>query len=150
MSSVDILLVEDNHGDVGLIEQAFEKQALPGTLYTVQTGEAALDWLYDRGENSGVPRPDLILLDWNLPTTSGRSVLEQIKSDPDLRRLPVIVLTGSQAETDLADAYDAQANAYLTKPVDPVEFAELMQLIVGFWVYAVVLPPVPDLTDEQS
>lgn len=142
MTDIDILLVEDNHGDVHLIEQAFQTRELQGTLHTVQTGDEALDWLYQRDEFAEAPRPDLLLLDLNLPATSGHTVLEEIKSDPHLRRLPVIVLTSSQSEEDVVAVYEECANACLRKPVDPEEFADHLQSLVDFWGSVAVLPPV--------
>ncbi|MFC4439103.1 MULTISPECIES: response regulator [Natrialbaceae] len=143
MDDIDILLVEDNHGDIHLVERAFDTRALTGTLHTVQTGDDALDWLHQRGEFADAPRPDLVLLDLNLPGTSGHTVLEESKSDPDLRRVPVIVLTSSRAEDDLIDAYDTHANACLIKPVDPEEFADRIQAFVEFWVTTATLPSTP-------
>lgn len=145
---VDILLVEDNDGDVRLIERAFEIRELPGTLHVVQTGDRALDWLYQRGEFVEAPRPDLVLLDLNLPATNGQDVLEDIRSRSRLQRLPVIVLTSSQSDDDLAIAYEAGANACLRKPVDPEEFMDLIQSFVEFWVSTVAFPHVlDDVTD---
>lgn len=147
MSDVDILLVEDNHGDVNLIRRAFEDHDLPGRLHDVQTGEAAMDWLYRRDEYADAPPTDLVLLDLNLPATSGHDVLQQIKSDPALRRIPVIVLTGSQSYDDLTGVYDGHANACMTKPVEPDAFSDLVRRFVEFWVTTATLPPVPDPAD---
>lgn len=148
MSDVDILLVEDNYGDVRLVEQAFKDRDLPGTLHVVQTGDEALDWVHQREDFVAAPRPDLVLLDLNLPATSGHTVLKEIKSDPRLKRLPVIVLTSSRSEDDLIGVYEACANAYLSKPVDPVEFADRIQAVAEFWVSAAALPPVSGDGDE--
>lgn len=126
MDDIDMLLVEDNHGDVHLIERAFECRELPGTLHAVQTGDEALDWVFQRGDFADTPRLELVLLDLNLPATTGQDVLDEIKSDPQLKQLPVVVLTSSQAEDDLAEAYEAGANACLIKPVDPEKYADLM------------------------
>ncbi|MFC6763867.1 response regulator [Natrinema soli] len=141
MNTIDILLVEDNDGDIHLIERAFDSRELPGTLHVVQTGDDALDWLYQRDAFAEAPRPDLVLLDLNLPATDGQDVLKEIKSDPGLKRLPVIILTSSQADDDLADAYTKYANACLLKPVDPEEFADRIQSLVDFWVSTATLPP---------
>lgn len=146
---VDILLVEDNHGDVNLIERAFDRRSLPGRLHDVQTGEQALDWLHRRGEFADAPRPDLILLDLNLPATSGQAVLEAIDADPRLRPIPVVVLTGSKSDDDVHAAYEAGANAYLVKPVDPTAFADLVELTANFWTMASTLPPAPGSPDER-
>lgn len=141
MGSADILLVEDNDGDVRLIERAFETRELPGTLHIVQTGDKALDRLFQRGEFAESPRIDLVLLDLNLPATNGQEILEEIKSEPPLKRLPVIVLTSSQSTDDLVKAYEAGANAYLLKPVDPEEFTDLLQTFTEFWVNTAALAP---------
>ena len=142
MSAIEVLLAEDNHGDIHLIEQTFEERGLPADLYAVQTGRAALDWLYQRGEFTDAPRPEFVLLDLNLPGIGGQTVLKEIKSDSGLKRIPVIVLTGSESETDVTEAYGAGANACLRKPVDPTEFADRIQAVVEFWQSAAVLPSV--------
>lgn len=142
MGDMDILLVEDNPGDVQLIERAFEDRDLPGTVRTVQTGEDALDWLHRRDEFSEAPRPGLVFLDLNLPAISGLTLLDEIKTDPRLKRVPVVVLTGSQSEDDLIAAYEAGANACLIKPVDPDVFADRLQSLAEFWAAIAVLPPV--------
>lgn len=150
MADVNILVVEDNPGDVALIEQAFADRELPGTLHTVQTGDEALDWLHQRDAFTDVPFPDLVLLDLNLPATSGHAVLDEIRSDSRLQRLPVIVLTGSRSEDDLITVYEACANACLVKPVDPEAFADCIQSVVDFWVGTAALPPAPDAADDHS
>lgn len=139
-----VLLVEDNHGDVTLVERAFEERDLPGTLHVAKTGDEALDWLFRRGEHADPPRPDLVLLDLNLPATSGHEVLEEIKADPATRWLPVIVMTSSLSPGDLRDAYGQFANACLIKPADPDEFADRLQALTGFWLDAVELPSAAD------
>ena len=145
MSAIEVLLAEDNHGDIHLIEQTVEERGLPANLYSVQTGQAALDWLYRRGEFTETPRPEFVLLDLNLPGVGGQTVLKEIKSDSGLKRIPVVVLTGSESETDVNEVYDAGANACLRKPVDPTEFADRIQAVVEFWQSAAVLPSVsPD------
>ncbi|GAB3664756.1 response regulator [Halopiger thermotolerans] len=149
-ADLEILLVEDNHGDIHLIEQAFADRNLPGELHSVQTGKEALDWLYRRDAFADAPRPELVILDLNLPAISGQTVLEEIKSDPELKRIPVIVLTGSESEDDLIRAYDACANACLHKPVDPLEFADRLQSVVEFWHSIAALPSVSDGDDESS
>lgn len=136
----DILMVEDNRGDSNLFERVFEKRDLPGTVHVARTGDEALDWLHRRDEYVEAPRPDLVLLDLNLPATSGHDVLKEVKSDPELKRLPVVVLTGSRSDEDLARAYDEHANACLVKPVDPDEFAEIVEIVVTFWGSTVAYP----------
>lgn len=150
MENVHILLVEDNRGDVRLVERVFEDRELPGTLRAVKTGDEALDWLHQRDDFSGAPRPDLLLLDLNLPGTSGQAVLSEIKSDPYLKRIPVIVLTSSKSEDDLIKAYEAGANACLIKPVGPDEFADLFRVFTDFWVSTAALPPISDHADHEK
>jgi CheY-like chemotaxis protein len=140
MNDVEILLVEDNHGDVRMVERAFEQRDIPCELTVVQTGDEALDVLYRRGEFADASRPDLVLLDLNLPGTSGLSVLETVKSDETLKRVPVVVLTSAQSGTDLNRVYDEHANACLTKPVDPTEFADSIDSFVEFWAATATLP----------
>lgn len=145
MTDTDILVVEDNHGDVNLIERAFESRALPGTLHVVQTGDEALDWVLRPADGSAGPRlPDLVLLDLNLPSTSGLDVLEQLKSESPTKRVPVVVLTSSQSPDDIQEAYDGAANACMIKPVDPDEFADHLEAFAGFWLSTAELPVGPE------
>ena len=137
----DILLVEDNPGDVRLTREAFKQGRINSELHVVTDGQAALDFLYRRGEYEGAPRPDLVLLDLNLPGVDGLEVLEEMKADPDLRRIPVIILTSSEAEEDIVRSYEEAANAYLTKPVTPDEFTDLVRTFEAFWFELVRLPP---------
>lgn len=146
MSSTDILLVEDNPGDIQLIERAFEEQEIAGTLHITQAGDEALDWVHQREEFSEAPSPDLVLLDLNLSAISGHTVLKEIKSDPQLKWLPVIVLTGSRSETELREAYEEHANSCVTKPVDPDEFIDLIQTFAEFWIVTAELPSVSGST----
>lgn len=141
---VDVLFVEDNPGDVRLTEEAFEQARVDNEFHVVTDGDEALDYLYRRGEYSTADRPDIVLLDLNLPGTGGLEVLERIKADPDLKRIPVIVLTSSGAEEDIVESYDGHANAYLRKPVDADQFVDLARSIGEFWVQQVRLPPVDD------
>lgn len=127
---VRILLVEDNPGDVRLVREAFRDAAVEAIFHTVSDGDAALEFLRDRRDAAD---PDLTLLDLNLPRTGGFEVLEAIKNDPDLDAPPVIVLTSSEATEDVARSYELCANAYLTKPSDPTEFAELGRAVEAFW-----------------
>jgi CheY-like chemotaxis protein len=140
LSVVDVLLVEDDPGDVVLIREAFEFNKVHNALHTVSDGVEALDFLYRRNAHAGAPRPDLVLLDLNLPRKDGREVLEEIKADADLRTIPVVVLTTSEAEEDILRSYDLHANAYVTKPVDFDRFIEVVRLIDDFFVTVVKLP----------
>lgn len=142
---VSILLVEDNPGDVRLIEEAFKSAGFATTFHTVTDGAAAIDFLQDRTatDPDSVPDLDLMLLDLNLPRTDGFEVLETIKNDPALASLPVLVLTSSEATEDIVKSYELCANAYLTKPTDPDEFAEIGRAVEAFWIDEATLPPVP-------
>ncbi|MEU0539523.1 response regulator [Nocardia sp. NPDC005978] len=135
-----ILLVEDDPGDELMTREAFEHNRIGNTLLVVRDGEEALDFLYQRGAHTGAPRPDLILLDLNLPKYDGRQVLEQIKSDSDLAHIPVVVLTTSAAEEDILRSYRLHANAYVTKPVDLDQFISAIKQIDDFFVQVVRLP----------
>lgn len=143
MKPVDILLVEDSPGDADLAKEALEDSKLKNTLYTVADGEAALDFLYKRPPYENVPRPDLILLDLNLPKKDGREVLKEIKEHPDLKRIPVVVLTTSRAEEDILKTYNLHANCYIAKPLDLNKFLEVVKTIENFWMSIVVLPKDP-------
>ncbi|MFC7193550.1 response regulator [Halosimplex aquaticum] len=140
-ASADILLVEDNPGDVRLTREAFEEGNISNTLHVVTDGAEALDFLHQRGDFADSPRPDIVLLDLNLPRKSGEEVLTEIRNDDDLSCLPVIILTSSEAEEDIVQSYELQANAYLTKPVDPSEFIETVRRFRAFWLEVVRLPP---------
>lgn len=138
--SIDILLVEDNAADVRLTEEALNDAKVLNSLNVVEDGEAALDYLYQRGKYANATRPHLVLLDLNLPKKDGRQVLEIIKSDEKLKSIPVVVLTTSSLEADILRSYKLQANCYVTKPVDFERFAEIVKSISEFWLTAVVLP----------
>lgn len=138
---VDILLVEDNPGDVRLTREAFKQGSIKNELHVVNDGEKALDFLYRREKFEEVPRPDLLLLDLNLPKVNGLEVLERTKSNDTLKRIPVIVLTSSEAEEDIVRSYELHGNAYLTKPIDPNEFIDLIQSFEDLWINLVRLPP---------
>ena len=140
---VDVLLVEDNPGDVRLTREALEAGDVENDLHVVRDGEAALDFLERTGEYVDVPAPDLILLDLNLPRVSGMDVLATIKHDEVLKRIPVVMLTGSEAPEDVLQSYEHHSAAYLTKPVDPDEFIDLVQSVETFWTTQVTLPPEP-------
>ena len=137
---VEILLVEDNEGDVGLIEEVFEEAKMRNNLHIAEDGEEAILFLHGEGKFSGSPRPDIILLDWNLPKKDGREVLREIKEDNNLKNIPVVVLTTSGAEKDILRSYDLHANAYVTKPLDFDQFIKVVKSIANFWLEVVKLP----------
>lgn len=138
---IEILLVEDNPGDVRLTVEAFKEGKVRNNLSVVEDGAAALAFLRRQGKYADAPRPDLVLLDLNLPGKDGREVLAEIKADPGLRRIPVIVLTTSQAEQDVLKAYNLNANCYISKPIDLTEFFAVVRSIEDFWLAIVKLPP---------
>ena len=137
---LDILLVEDNPADVRLTQEAFREGKILNNLFVARDGVEALDFLRRRGRFTGAVRPDLILLDLNLPRKDGREVLAEIKTDPVLMRIPVVVLTTSRAETDIVKTYNLHANCYVVKPVDLEQFCEVIKAIDNFWLTAVTLP----------
>jgi len=137
----EILLVEDNEGDIELTKEAFEEAKFRNNLHIAMDGDEALDYLFKRNGNEGAVIPDIILLDLNLPGTDGREVLEAIKADKLLKRIPVIVLTSSMADKDIVASYDLHANCYIVKPVNAVKFMEVVQHVENFWVDIVCLPP---------
>jgi chemotaxis family two-component system response regulator Rcp1 len=138
---VEILLVEDNPGDIRLTQEVFKEGKVRNQLSVVRNGEEALAFLRQEGHFASVLRPDMILLDLNLPRKDGRAVLAEIKADPDLKRIPVIILTTSQAESDLIQTYNLHANCYIVKPVELDQFIEAVKRIEGFWLQIVKLPP---------
>lgn len=140
LKPIDILLVEDSPTDILITQEAFEQARLINQLHVVEDGVAALAFLRRQEPYTHVPRPDLILLDLNLPKKSGREVLAELKSDPDLKFIPVVVLTTSQAEEDVLKSYDLHANCYVTKPVDFSKFIEVVHSIEHFWFNIVTLP----------
>ena len=142
-SLVRILLVEDNPADAGLVEEAFRDGRFAYQLDVVEDGVLALNFLKRQGQHAQAPRPDLILLDLNLPKKDGREVLADIKDDPDLRRIPVIVLTTSDDDADVHRAYGLHANCYMTKPVDIDDFLRKVRSIEDFWLTFVRLPDAP-------
>jgi chemotaxis family two-component system response regulator Rcp1 len=141
---IEILLVEDNLGDARLAQEALKDSKINNNLYHVEDGVEAMRFLRRRAEHAGVPLPDLILLDLNLPRKDGREVLAEIKEDPELRLVPVVVLTTSEAERDLLKSYDLHANAYVVKPMDLDRFIEIVEAIENFWFTIVKLPQVDD------
>jgi chemotaxis family two-component system response regulator Rcp1 len=138
---VEILLVEDNPGDHRLTKEALHEGKVYNNLHWVKDGVEAIDFLKRRGRYASSPRPDIILLDLNLPKKDGREVLSEIKGDDDLRAIPVVILTTSQAEEDILRSYDLHANCYVTKPVDLEKFIVVVQSIDRFWLTVVTLPP---------
>jgi CheY-like chemotaxis protein len=139
---IDILLVEDDPGDELITREALEHNKFQNRLHVAHDGEEGLNYLYKRGGYEDAPRPDLILLDLNLPKYDGRQLLEKIKSDPDLARIPVVVLTTSSAEEDILRSYKLHANAYVTKPVDLDQFINAVRQIDEFFLQVVRLPGV--------
>ena len=138
--SVEILLVEDNPGDVRLTQEALKETKLRNNLNVVWDGEEAMAFLRREGQYADAPRPDLVLLDLNLPKKDGREVLAEMKGDPGLKRIPVVILTTSMAEADVLRMYDLHANCYVTKPVDLDQFIRVVQTIEEFWLTIVSLP----------
>lgn len=138
--SIEILLVEDNPGDVRLIQEALKDSQALLNLHVVVDGEKALDFLYQKGQYGNAVRPDIILLDLNLPRKDGREVLAEIKADHDLKSIPVVVLTTSKAEKDILQAYNMHANSYITKPQVLDQFMEVIKSIEHYWLTIVRLP----------
>lgn len=138
---IEILLVEDSPADILLTREAFKNNKIANKIYVAEDGIQALDFLYKRGQYASAPRPDLILLDLNLPRKNGREVLAEIKADPDLRAIPIVVLTTSNDEEDILKAYNLNANCYVIKPVGFENFMKAMQSIRNFWFSVVTLPP---------
>jgi two-component system, chemotaxis family, response regulator Rcp1 len=139
--SIKIMLVEDNPGDVRLTKEALSEGKINNELVVAKNGEEALDCLYQRGKFNNCGRPDVILLDLNLPKIDGREVLNIIKSEEEFKQIPVIVLTTSKSEEDIWKAYNLHANCYITKPIDMEEFLKIIRLTEQFWLTIVQLPP---------
>lgn len=138
---IDILLVEDNPADVDLTLEALEEAKVRNRVTVMEDGELALRYLRREGEFADAVRPDLVLLDLNLPKKDGREVLAEMKADGALARIPVVVLTTSDAEKDILDVYDRHASAYIVKPVNFDQFAQVVRSIEGFWLTVVTFPP---------
>ncbi len=138
---IDILLVEDNPGDVRLAQEALKESKVRNQLFVVSDGVEAMAFLRRQGKYAGMPRPDLILLDLNLPRKSGREVLSDVKTDESLKQIPVVVLTVSRAEEDIMKCYTHHANCYITKPLDFHNFMKVTRSIEQFWLTIVKLPP---------
>jgi CheY-like chemotaxis protein len=137
---VDVLLVEDDEGDVLMTREAFEHYKIHNTLHVVTDGEQALQFVRQQGDFADAPRPGLIMLDLNLPRRDGLEVLAELKNDPELRVIPVVILTTSQAEEDIVRSYSLHANAYVTKPVDFERFIDVIRQIDSFFITVVKLP----------
>jgi chemotaxis family two-component system response regulator Rcp1 len=140
IKAIEILLIEDNAGDARLAKEALRDAKVKNNLSWVGDGVEAIAYLRKEGNYQQVPRPDLILLDLNLPRKDGREVLSEIKSDRNLKRIPVVILTTSQAEEDIFKAYHLNANCYITKPVDLDQFIKVVRTIEDFWLTIVKLP----------
>ena len=138
---IEILMVEDNPGDVELVVESLQNGKLSNQLHVVSDGEEALAFLHRQGTHANAPRPDLILLDLNLPKKGGREVLAEIKADEHLRAIPVVVLTTSKSEEDVLRSYQLNANCYVAKPVDFLQFEKIVSAIKEFWFSIVILPP---------
>jgi len=137
---VEILLVEDNPGDVRLTKEAMKEGKIRNNLSVASDGVEAMAFLRREGKYADAPRPDVVLLDLNLPKKDGRSVLKEIKEDPNLRRIPVVILTSSKADEDVLNSYDLHANCYITKPGDLEQFIEVVKSVEDFWLQIVKLP----------
>lgn len=137
---IQILLVEDNPGDIRLTQEMLKESKLHNTLHIVEDGEEAMAFLRCTGKYTSAPRPDLVLLDLNLPKKDGRQVLIEIKTDENLRRIPVVILTTSTEEEDILKAYDHYVNCYISKPVELDQFAKVVKAIEDFWFSIVKLP----------
>jgi CheY-like chemotaxis protein len=138
---IDILLVEDSEGDIRLAKEALKDGKVKNVLHVARDGVEGVEFLKRKGAFQDAPRPDLILLDLNLPRMDGREVLSEIKSDPDLKSIPVVVLTTSQNEEDILKSYNLHANCYITKPMDVMQFLKVVASIEEFWLTIVKLPP---------
>ena len=140
-NSIDILVVEDNPGDARLIREVLNDNKLFSTLFIVNDGVEAMEFLHNEGPFKNSPKPDLILLDLNLPKKDGREVLAEIKADKELKHIPVVIMTISQAEEDILKTYNLYANCYITKPIDLNQFIKVVKSIEDFWFSIVKLPP---------
>jgi chemotaxis family two-component system response regulator Rcp1 len=137
---IEILLVEDNPGDSRLAKEALKDSKLLNNLSIAEDGVEAMNFLYKKGKYANVPRPDLIILDLNLPKKDGREVLEEIKTNDDLKRIPVVILTISKAEEDILRTYNLHANCFISKPIDLDQFIKVVKSIEDFWLTIVKLP----------
>ncbi|HRW49002.1 MAG: response regulator [Caldilinea sp.] len=138
---ITILLVEDNPADVELTRESFEAAKIKNAMFVAPDGVEAMAFLRREGQYHDAPRPNLVLLDLNMPRKGGREVLAEIKGDPDLHNIPVVILTSSQAEHDVVTSYNLHANAYVSKPVDLTGFSTIVKAVEGFWFSVVLYPP---------
>jgi two-component system, chemotaxis family, response regulator Rcp1 len=138
---IDILLVEDNPGDARLAQEALKDSKVRNAIHVAGDGVEAMAFLRNEGRHAKAPRPDLILLDLNLPRMDGRQVLNAIKSDPELKRIPVVILTISKDEEDILKSYNLHANCFITKPIDLEQFIKVVRSVEDFWLSIVKLPP---------
>lgn len=139
--AAQVLLIEDNHGDAVLTRRAFRRARIPSEIVVAETGEAGLSILRRQGEHADAVMPDLILLDLNLPYMHGKDFLSQVKEDPDLKRIPVIILSSSSADNDVRGCYDRHANGYITKPVTTETYDDIVTKIESYWFSLMQLPP---------
>ncbi len=137
---VEILLIEDNPVDIRMTQEAFKDYRVANNLHSVTDGQSGMDFIYQRGKYKDAPRPDLILLDLNLPKKSGRAILEEVKADDNLRSIPIVILTTSELDEDMMGAYCHNANAFITKPIEFDDFVTMMRTIGDFWLTFVRLP----------
>lgn len=144
MKIVEILLVEDNEADAFLMQEVFQESSYRNKVNVVANGLEAMEFLHRKGSYENVPRPDIILLDLNLPKKDGRAVLEEVKGDPNLKAIPVIVLTTSESEEDVKKSYDSHANCYITKPMELDQTYRIVQVIQDFWFGMVRFPKVSE------
>ena len=144
MNMIDILLVEDNPGDIDLVKEALSDAKVGNKLHVVKDGHEALAYLRRQEGFAAATRPGIVLLDLNLPRMDGREVLKEVKSDPELRSIPIVVMTTSKDEEDILKAYDLQANCYITKPVDFEQFMKAIRSLEDFWLTVVQLPKTND------
>ena len=140
IGTIEILLVEDNPGDARLAVEALKDSEMPNNLHTVGDGEEAMAYLRREGRYADAPLPNLILLDLNLPKKDGREVLAEIKGDPELRHIPVVIMTISNSEEDIVNTYNLHANCYITKPIDLEDFMNVFKSLADFWLRVVRLP----------
>ena len=136
-----VLLVEDNRGDAVLTRRAFQRAKMPSDLVVAETGEKGLSILRREGEHAGSPRPDIILLDLNLPHMHGQTFLKTVKHDPDLKRIPIIILSSSSADRDVTGCYDDHANGYITKPISSETYDDIVSKVENYWFGLMQLPP---------